>query len=415
MKHLLLTNILLLSLISCSSQQAAVDKPLPLWKNGELDIHFINTARGECTYQILPDGTTFLVDASGTLLKFGVKASEPLPSKPSDDISAGKVIADYIDHFSPVQSAGKVDYLLVTHFDGDHIGAYSDDLPEHESGRFRLSSLPEIGSSIVFGKIMDRCYPDYDYPRSLDDAKMMNYRAFLEWTAEENGTELDAWDVGSSSQVVPLHDASCGVSVRNYSGNGSFWTGEGEESFTVMPSAEEFAAGPSSAVPAENAFSCSYILTYGDFDFFLGGDLQYNDREDYPYKDAESPVAKVAHKVEVMKANHHGTNETNGPELLGVLKPDVWVVSNWRDVQPRPATVDRVLAANPDCDIYSTNMPEINIPKLGEQRLEHFMSVSGHVVVRVARGGESYMVYVLDDTDQEYRVKSVNGPYSCVK
>ena len=59
------------------------------------------------------------------------------------------------------------------------------------------------------------------------------------------------------------------------------------------------------------------------------------------------------------------------------------------------------------------DMPEINIPKLGEQRLEHFMSVSGHVVVRVASGGESYMIYVLDDTDQEYRVKSVNGPYRC--
>ena len=45
-----------------------------------------------------PDGTTFLVDASGTLLKFGVQASEPLPSKPSDDISAGKVITDKVTY-----------------------------------------------------------------------------------------------------------------------------------------------------------------------------------------------------------------------------------------------------------------------------------------------------------------------------
>lgn len=35
-----------------------------------------------------------------------------------------------------------------------------------------------------------------------------------------------------------------------------------------------------------------------------------------------------------------------------------------------------------------------------------------HVVVRVLPGGGSYYVYVLDDTDQEYRVKAIFGPYT---
>ena len=40
-----------------------VDTTLPSWSEGCLDIHFINSARGECCFYILPDGTTLLVDA----------------------------------------------------------------------------------------------------------------------------------------------------------------------------------------------------------------------------------------------------------------------------------------------------------------------------------------------------------------
>ena len=47
-----------------------VGKTLPLWSEGNLDIHFINTARGECCFYILPDGTTLLVDA-GEIASFG--------------------------------------------------------------------------------------------------------------------------------------------------------------------------------------------------------------------------------------------------------------------------------------------------------------------------------------------------------
>ena len=35
---------------------AEVGKTLPAWSEGSLDIHFINSGRGECTFYILPDG-----------------------------------------------------------------------------------------------------------------------------------------------------------------------------------------------------------------------------------------------------------------------------------------------------------------------------------------------------------------------
>ena len=39
-----------------------------------------------------------------------------------------------------------------------------------------------------------------------------------------------------------------------------------------------------------------------------------------------------------------------------------------------------------------------------------FAGTQGHVVVKVAPGGEEYRILVLDDSDQEYRVKSISQP-----
>ena len=36
----------------------------------------------------------------------------------------------------------------------------------------------------------------------------------------------------------------------------------------------------------------------------------------------------------------------------------------------------------------------------------------GHIVIRVSKGGDSYYVYMLDDNDFNYNVKSVHGPYN---
>ena len=38
---------------------------------------------------------------------------------------------------------------------------------------------------------------------------------------------------------------------------------------------------------------------------------------------------------------------------------------------------------------------------------------NGHVVVRVAPGGDEYTVYKLDATDYKYNVKAIYGPFKC--
>jgi hypothetical protein len=39
-------------------------------------------------------------------------------------------------------------------------------------------------------------------------------------------------------------------------------------------------------------------------------------------------------------------------------------------------------------------------------------SRQGHIVIRVAPGGNSYMIYILDDSEENFKVTGVHGPYS---
>ncbi|MBQ5410256.1 MAG: MBL fold metallo-hydrolase, partial [Bacteroidales bacterium] len=116
-------------------------KVLPRWQKGWLDIHSINGGRGESLFYIFPDGTTMLVDAGGSLPEEDYPLKPPgVPSKPSKDISSGRVVTDYVRHFSPCVSRKTIDYLMVSHFHGDHFGLLS---PNPEADGVRIH--PEGG------------------------------------------------------------------------------------------------------------------------------------------------------------------------------------------------------------------------------------------------------------------------------
>jgi len=61
-------------------------------------------------------------------------------------------------------------------------------------------------------------------------------------------------------------------------------------------------------------------------------------------------------------------------------------------------------------DVFATNMLDANRLVIGPL-LDRLLGAQGHIVVRVAPGGASYQVIVLDDAAETYAVKAVHGPY----
>lgn len=387
-------------------QTSLIGKVLPDWEEGYLDIHAINTGRGESTLLIFPDGTTMLVDAAGSTIS-PTDAIPPPPQKPNSNVSPGLAITNYTRHFIKPAS-NKINYLLLTHFDPDHMGSFSTSLSLGPDGTFRMGGITEVGANIPFDILIDRGYPDYDFPTNMkSNSRIANYIKFIDW-AKKQGSTAEQFDVGKNNQIVLKEYPSTytNFEVRNICSNGVVWAGSGSGSNNTLPSAAEVAAGNG----AENIFSIGFVLSYGKFNYFTAGDLQYNDRSSYSWKDIEAPVATIVSAVDVMKANHHGTGNTNSTALLGSLKPQVVLIHPWRDVQPNPETISRMFTANGSVHIFTTNMTEANKPRLGAN-LSKLKAIQGHIVVRVNPGGNEYYVYVLDDSNQDYIVTGVFGPY----
>ena len=288
-------------------------------------------------------------------------------------------------------------------------------------GGFYLNGIAEVGLAIPIDKVLDRgdwaSRPSADYFDSGGQKRYQLYVNYLDYAKRKQGTVRETLKIGHDDQVVLKHDAGKYSTFRvlNVAAGGDIWTGKGTEvNTTYVPSTAECSKNHTAWAISENIFSNVFLLSYGSFDFFSGGDIQYSGRSSYSWKDIEKPISVVMKKVEGMKASHHSTANTNSAELLGVLKPDFYIAGVWRDVQPNPATLKRVLSANPSTRIFTTNLVQSNITTLKAEGVDPstFAATGGHVVVRVLPGGVKYYIYVLDDSNLEYKVKAKFGPFT---
>jgi hypothetical protein len=166
--------------------------------------------------------------------------------------------------------------------------------------------------------------------------------------------------------------------------------------------------------PTENMCSLAIRLSYGKFDYFNGGDMPGARREHAPiWHDVETPVAQSVGPVEVSLLNHHGNRDSQNAFFVGALRPQVFLISVWSSDHPGHDVLERLYSTRiypGPRDVFATNMLEANRLVIGPE-LDKLKSSQGHIVVRVAFGGESFRVFILDDSAESYRVKAVHGPY----
>ncbi len=410
----------------------AQEQTLPLWKPGMLDIHHIQTGRGDAAFFIFPDGTTMIVDA-GDMSETYPRITSPrnTPLVPDDSKTAGEWIADYIKQFHPDGEEAVLDYAIVTHFHDDHFGEIDHTSKKSKWGDYLISGITEVGEHIPINKLIDRDYPEYNFPfdqkseeyqqkllakKSHYDStiisSMDNYWKFIEYQKNKRGLVAEQISVGSKDQIILRKSPSTypDFRVRNICGNGIAWSGWDGEAFELVP--QEIL--PGSAIPGENSLSIGLKISYGEFDYFTGGDIAGNDSYGEGYLESvEAQVAPVIGPVDVATLNHHGNRDSQSAFYVRTIRPKVWIGQTWSSDHPGDDVLRRISLKNlypGERYIFSTAMLEANRLVIGDRIDRMYQSSSGHIVVRVEIGGESYMLYVLDENDPERKIKKSIGP-----
>ena len=419
----MLRTLLLSLLFTCSVDTTAQVSggTLPPWERGFLDIHHINTGRGDAVFLIFPDGTTLLIDAGDMSATHPrTTSSRNAPQVPNVDKTAPQWIADYIFQFFPWQLKRQLDFALITHYHDDHFGEL-DSLRSRHKGGYYLTGITEVGSLLPIRKLLDRGHeypidlksrPIQNQERFLKDPYGMiptlkNYWDFIAFQATENGLVHETLQVGSTSQIHLVHEPATYPEfyVRNILSNGILWTGEKEHTFSL------FAAGE---YPGENPLSNGIKITYGMFDYFTGGDISGIDAHGGTDMDVvESHVAPVIGPVDVATLNHHGNRDSQNSFYVRTIRPRVWIQQNWTADHPGEEVLRRITSRElypGDRDIFSTVMLKGAKEVIGD-RLNSYSSQEGHVVVRVFPAGNSYEVFVLNDKSATRNVLSKHGPY----
>ena len=390
-RYLLFVSALLIS--------ACGEMDLSPWKEGYLDIHQISTGRGNATFMILPDGTTMMVDM-GDLGDTSHFRQEVMPAVPSSEKSPAEWVARYVRHFSkPLHNDGRIDMMLITHYDSDHIGIL---------GR---SGVSELDSLLHIEKIVDRGY-DYPTPKlafAMNRWTLPGYLKKMESRAAR-GLGYEKFVVGSDTQFALVHQPRKDFKIRNIYANGHLWTGGGLRD-VVIGEGPEYAENLRAM--NENRLSCTINISYGDFDYHSGGDIQGSSvNSTRPWRNVEKFVGEFIGETDVVLANHHAYSDAMYDPFVKAVTPQVCILPVWDYYHPQPSTLYNMLRGGIDDDhpavrdsvnyVFSAGIVGSNLERLASDG--QLIMPDGHVVVRVYEGGDRFQVFVLNDRSTDYEI-----------
>jgi len=379
------------------------------WRPGFLDIHHISTGRGNSVLAVCPDGTSIMIDAGAV----GGSTEALGPARPNGSRRPGEWLGRYALQHLRTAPKQELDYFVLTHFHGDHMGDLTPASPLSKSSDYRLTGVTDVAELIPIRSLIDRGFPDYSYPAPATYNATLNYIQFAQ-SAAKHGTKVERLHVGSNTQIALQHDPQSypSVTIQNLAANGEVWTGHTDQTVKMFPDLSTLKPGQ---LPPENACSIALRLSYGAFRYYNGGDLTCDTQfGTQPWLDVETAVARVAGPVSVATLDHHGHYNATGPEFVRSMQSRVYVLQCWHASHPALSVLNELyspILSPVTPDVFATGL--VAAASLADARLSDKMrSQHGHVVVRVSPGGKQYEVLVLDDSNEEGTVRARFGPYT---
>lgn len=383
----------------------ADDAVYPGWRPGELDIHFIHTGVGEQTFFIFPDGTTMLLDCGDT---HHAKYMRDVPPLPSAERCGGEWVSRYLRRLTPRR---EIDYLMVSHWHGDHIGDPSLGCWKNAKGE-QICGITAVADDFRFRRYFDHQFPDPG--RYAHDPDPEAYARFQTWLAKARAAGLDAqpFRVGALDQIRLQRDAARypQFHIRNLCANAVVWDGKDG---SVDCGAEHVKSGRKTI--HENRLSAAIRIDYGRFSYYTGGDneLELHRADGTPFS-WERRVGETCGPVDVAKTNHHAGTHAMSPEFCAAVRPRVWLSSVWQanmvDHHSLKPMCSRELYPGERyvCFGHVADKVKTVAAAYGDD-----IAPAGHAVVKVAPGGDVYEVFTLDARDESMRILARRQFASC--
>jgi competence protein ComEC len=235
-----------------------------------LDIYWIDAEGGASTLIVSPSGQSLLVDTA---------------NRTPDDRDAKRI-------FAVTQQAGlkKIDYLLTTHFHGDHVGAM-----EALSKMIPIEQYLDHGDSI-----------ELERPRGVD--------LFKQYSAITSGKRKTV----KPGDTIPLKGTTITVVAAAGKVLQKPLKGGGATPSSVCDAVQQKA--PETDI--ENNESAGFLLTFGKFKFVILGDLPWN------YEKALVCPQNLIGPVDVYQTTHHGLDRSGLPQFVWAIQPKVAIMNN---------------------------------------------------------------------------------------